>query len=90
MRSVNPSLNVSDAQRTRIVKIPGVCGGRAVVAGTRMPVWGLEVARRAGRSDAEILKMYPAITKSDVSAAWQWVERHADEIDRDIKENEKA
>jgi uncharacterized protein (DUF433 family) len=90
MRSVNPSLRIQGTRRLRIVKIPGVCGGRAVVAGTRMPVWGLEVARRAGKSDAEILKMYPAVVQSDLVAAWKWVKRHTAEIDSDIKENQKA
>jgi uncharacterized protein (DUF433 family) len=87
---VNSSVKLPAARRLRIVKVPGVCGGRAVIAGTRMPVWGLEVARRAGRSDLEILKMYPAIAKADLVAAWKWIKRHTDEIDRDIRENEKA
>jgi uncharacterized protein (DUF433 family) len=90
MRSVNSSVKPPAVRRLRIVKVSKICGGRAVIAGTRMPVWGLEVARRAGRSDAEILTMYPAIAKADLVAAWKWVKRHTDEIDRDIKENEKA
>ncbi len=89
MRAVN-SVNLRGVRRLRIVKITGVCGGRAVIAGTRMPVWGFEVARRAGKSDAEILAMYPGIAKADLAAAWKWVKRHAAEVDRDIQENEKA
>jgi uncharacterized protein (DUF433 family) len=73
-----------------IVKLPGVCGGRAIIAGSRMPVWGLEVARRAGRSDRSILEMYPSVTKPQLLAAWKWVKSHKAEIEYDIAENEKA
>jgi uncharacterized protein (DUF433 family) len=55
-----------------------------------MPVWGLEVARRAGKSDAEILAMYPSIAMADLAAAWKWVKRHAAEVESDIQENERA
>ena len=89
MRAANP-VNLRGARRLRIVKVTGVCGGRAVIAGTRMPVWGLEVARRAGNSDAEILAMYPSIAKADLAAAWKWVKRHAAEVNRDIQENKEA
>jgi uncharacterized protein (DUF433 family) len=89
MRPVNSSLKLHAARRLRIVKVPGVCGGRAVIAGTRMPVWGLEVARRAGMPDAQVLKIYPAIAKADLAAAWKWIMRNMDEVDQDIKANEK-
>ncbi len=37
----------------RIEKIPGVCGGRACIANTRIPIWGLIEAKRSGYSDAD-------------------------------------
>lgn len=39
-----------------IQKTPGVCGGEACVAGTRIAVWMLVEARRAGCKDEEILE----------------------------------
>ncbi len=73
-----------------IVKVPGVCGGRATIVGSRMPVWGLEAARRAGCSDQRILQMYPSVTKMQLDAVWKWVKSHKAEIEHDIAENEKA
>jgi uncharacterized protein (DUF433 family) len=86
MRPITSTTKPRQARRRRIVRVPGICGGRAIVAGTRMPVWGLEVARRHGRSDEQILAMYPAVTRSDLVAAWRWVRRHKPEIERDIAE----
>lgn len=47
---------------TSIVATPGVCGGDRHIRGTRIPVWALEAARRAGVDDAEMLEMYPTIS----------------------------
>lgn len=62
-----PKLPESDK---RIVQKPGVCGGDAIIAGTRIPVWGLERARRHGINDSRILEMYPALSQADLDAAW--------------------
>lgn len=42
-------------------KQAGVCGGAARVAGTRIPVWQLEQARRWGATEAELLGAYPGL-----------------------------
>ncbi len=69
---------------------PRVCGGSARIAGTRIPVWSLESWRRLGADDAEILRNYPSLQSSDLVNAWQYVARHSQEIDREIRENEAA
>jgi uncharacterized protein (DUF433 family) len=66
---------------------PRVCGGSARIAGTRIPVWSLESWRRLGASDAEILRNYPSLLGSDLLNAWTYVDRHRQEIDREIDEN---
>jgi uncharacterized protein (DUF433 family) len=66
---------------------PRVCGGSARIAGTRIPVWSLESWRRLGASDDEILRNHPSLQASDLLNAWQYVTRHALEIDREISEN---
>jgi len=38
---------------------PGVCGGAACIADTRIHVWVLERARQFGMSDADLLEDYP-------------------------------
>lgn len=73
---------------TRVVRTPGVCGGDARIDGTRIPVWLLVNARRLGASDAEILFSYPQLTPADLAAAWEFADRHAEEMDELIQLNE--
>jgi uncharacterized protein (DUF433 family) len=79
----------SDAktQQRAIVCTPGICGGNARIPGTRIPVWGLERARRLSRSDDNILECYPWLTQDDLNLAWANVATHFEEIDRQISEN---
>jgi uncharacterized protein (DUF433 family) len=46
---------------SRIEKTPGIVGGDARIAGTRIPVWVLENYRRLGLSEARILENYPSL-----------------------------
>jgi uncharacterized protein (DUF433 family) len=73
-----------------VERTPGVCGGRACIAGTRIPVWGLEEARRQGATEAQLLVSYPALRAENLAQAWAYVERHCAEIDQDIRENAEA
>lgn len=72
-----------------IEKTPGVCGGRACVGKTRIPVWVLVNAHRLGVSEAELLEDYPTITAEDLVNTWAYAEAFSDEIEWDIYENEK-
>jgi len=67
---------------------PRVCGGSARIAGTRIPVWSLESWRRLGADDPEILRNHPSLHAADLVNAWRYVERHRQEIDREIQEND--
>jgi uncharacterized protein (DUF433 family) len=69
---------------------PDVCGGEARIVRTRIPVWVLEQARRAGTSEADILGSFPTLRAEDLATAWAYVRSHKDEIDRDMRENEEA
>lgn len=75
---------------TGIEKTWNVCGGDACVARTRVPVWVLELARRLGSSDRDLLADYPSLTTEDLKAAWVYVKAHRREIDQAIQENEEA
>jgi uncharacterized protein (DUF433 family) len=79
----------SDAktQQRAIVCTPGICGGNARIPGTRIPVWGLERARRLGWSDRQLLEAYPWLTQADLELAWAYVPMHSEEIDGQIREN---
>jgi len=66
---------------------PGVCGGKACIAGTRIPVWGLEEARRLGSSEADLLLDYPSLRAEDLANAWAYVAAHEQEVDEQIRQN---
>ncbi|MFN4253983.1 MAG: DUF433 domain-containing protein [Saprospiraceae bacterium] len=73
-----------------IEKTAGVCGGRACIIRTRIPVWSLVNWRHLGLSDAQLLEIYPSIRPQDLKNAWAYYETHRAEIDFDIRENEDA
>jgi uncharacterized protein (DUF433 family) len=69
---------------------PGVCGGEPCIVRTRIPVWLLEQARRLGTSESELLRSFPTLRAADLVNAWNYVDTHREEIDRQISENEEA
>ena len=71
-----------------INKTPNVCGGDACVGKTRIPVWSLVSDRRLGMSDPEILAAFPTLSAVDLVNAWVYAERHLEEIESAIRENE--
>jgi uncharacterized protein (DUF433 family) len=73
-----------------IESTPGICGGEACIARTRIPVWVLEQSRRQGMSEADILRSYPTLRAEDLANAWAYVRAHQEEIDRQTRENEDA
>jgi len=68
----------------------GVCGGEPRIAGTRIPVWSLEQARRLGASEADLLRDYPGLRAADLVNAWTFVSTHREQIEAQIRENEEA
>lgn len=73
-----------------ISKTPGICGGQACIAGTRIAVWLLVEARRLGMSEAELLQDYPHISAADLVNAWAYADAHSEEIEAVIHANEIA
>lgn len=73
-------------QMERIVKTQGVCGGNACVANTRIPVWTLQQLRRLGSTDQKLLEEFPSLSAEDLSAAWDYVNAHAQEIEQAIEQ----
>lgn len=56
-------------QFRNIEKKPDVCGGQAIVAGTRVRVATILGCQRMGMSIEEILQQYPHLSPSDVHDA---------------------
>jgi uncharacterized protein (DUF433 family) len=73
-----------------ITKTPGVCGGDACIAGTRIPVWVLVNARRIGINEAQLLYDYPYLSAADLVNAWAYADAHLEEIEEAIIRNEEA
>ena len=71
-----------------IERTPGVCGGEARVAGTRIPVWVLARARQLGGTEEEILADYPSLSRSGLNAAWAYCALHRADIAQQIEINE--
>ncbi|MBO1349003.1 MAG: DUF433 domain-containing protein [Hormoscilla sp. GUM202] len=73
-----------------ITKTPGVCGGEACIARTRIPVWLLVSFRRQGATDAYILEGYPHLTAADLVNVWAYADAHPEEIEEAIVKNREA
>lgn len=69
---------------------PGVCGGEACIARTRIPVWLLARARQLGASEAALLQAYPALRAEDLVNAWAYAQLHPTEIEELISAHEAA
>ena len=73
-----------------ITKTPGVCGGDACIAKTRIPVWLMVSYRRQGSSDAELLDFYSHLSAADLVDVWAYADAHPTEIEEAIRKNEEA
>ncbi len=73
-----------------ITKTPGVCGGEACIAGTRIAVWLLVEAQQLGISEAQLLQDYPHITAADLVNAWAYADAYPEEIAAAIRVNNEV
>lgn len=72
-----------------IEKKPGVCGGKACVAGTRIRVQDIYVWHELqGQSTDEIVCNFPQLSLADVHAALAYYWDHTDEIRREMAQAE--
>ena len=63
-------------------------GGDPCIAGTRIPVWLLVVARRIGSNDEDLLKAYPVLRSEDLTNAWAFYRLNRVETEQQIADNE--
>ena len=77
---------MDDVLTQHITKTPGVCGGKACIAGHRVRVMDIVVwHERRGHSPDEIVDMFPGITLADVHAALAYYFDRRSEIEADLK-----
>lgn len=70
-----------------IVRTPGVCGGRARISGTRIPVWSVHAFHKNGVSFEQMLDAYPHLSEEQLLAAGSYIARNRAEIEQDLKDN---
>ena len=73
----------------KIQKTPGVCGGRACVGDTRIPVWTLISFLQKGATDEDMIRAYPTLTVDHLNRVREYYEANRAEIDRDIREQDE-
>jgi len=70
-----------------IESVPGKCGGKPCIAGTRIRVWDIYVASEIrGETPDQIIAQYPSLTLAQVHAAlaYYWDNREA--IEQQMKQ----
>jgi uncharacterized protein (DUF433 family) len=65
----SPELTMAINYGDRIVRVPGVAGGEAVIRGTRVTLRTLLASLAEGATVEEILGDFPTLTEEDVRAA---------------------
>jgi uncharacterized protein (DUF433 family) len=81
---------LEDTLTQHITKTPGVCGGRACIAGHRIRVADIVAwHERRGYSPDEIVDMFPGITLADVYAALTYYFDHREEIEGEFQKSDE-
>jgi uncharacterized protein (DUF433 family) len=73
-----------------VEKRAGVCGGRAVVKGTRIPVWLIFQRYRGGQTPEEIQSVHPHLSLSQIHGAVAHAFDHLAEIQNDLTSNKES
>jgi uncharacterized protein (DUF433 family) len=77
-------------ENQHIERTPGVCGGKARIAGHRIRVQDIYICHELnGMSPDEIVQTYPSISLADVHAALAYYWDHREEIQQELKADEE-
>ena len=75
----------------RITRTPGVCGGKACIAGSRIRVMDIMIwYEHQGMTPDEIVFQFPGLKLSDVHIALAYYYDHLEEIREDIRRNNEV
>lgn len=73
-----------------IESVPGRCGGKPCILGTRIRVYDIYVCHELrGQSAEDIVKDFPQLTLADVYAALAYYHDHRTEIDAQMQAGEE-
>lgn len=70
-----------------IVRVPGICGGRPIIKGTRISVRHIAQLYKAGDLVDEMLQAHPHLSAAAVYDAISYYLDHQAEIEQEIAEN---
>jgi len=81
---------MTTVSKEHISKTPGICGGKACIAGHRIRVMDIVIQHEMrGLTAAQIVEEFPGITQADVYAALAYYFDHRDEIEASFAEDRK-
>jgi len=70
-----------------IEKKEGVCGGREIIKGHRVPVWQISKAYNQGADWGELATRFETVSVLEIRKAIEYYEENKETIDRQIEEN---
>lgn len=70
-----------------IKKKEGVCGGREVIKGHRVPVWQIAKAYNQGADWGELATRFETVSVLEIRKAIEYYENNKETIDQQIEEN---
>jgi len=76
-------------EKRHIEVTPGVCGGRARIAGHRIRVQDIVLWTECGQSPDQIVADFPQLSLADVYAALAYYHDHREEIDQQVREDDE-
>ncbi len=76
------------ALHPHIMRQKGICGGRSIIIGTRIPVWSIIKWYKLGMPVEDIIREFPQLAPSEIHDAFSYYYDNLDEIERDIIKNE--
>ena len=78
----------SQVKHPYVIKRRGVCGGKPIIAGTRIPVWAIAGWLRKGYAAEKIQReIYPSLGMAEIYDALSYYYDHKEEIDQQLAEN---
>jgi len=81
-------MEITKIKHPYVMKVKEVCGGRATIEGTRIPVWIIIGWLERGYTPELIQKdIYPHLTLAQIYDAISYYYDNKEEVDQDLKEN---
>jgi uncharacterized protein (DUF433 family) len=81
--------DLTPTEHPHIVRMQGVCGGRPIIEGTRLPVKLIVGWARMGMTPEEIAAQYPDVSIVQVADALAYYKDHSAEIKAEFEKEQR-